>query len=330
VDGEFRQKAECVSALGRGFMHSEILFAANDAGVFALLEEDRTASQIAQALGWPARSARMLLDALAALELVTRSGDHYRNAPAASACLVPGRPAYQGNLLRHHANIARLWAHLGEALETGEAVPRDVPERTPEQLRAFILGMHDVAKLSAPEIVGAVDVSACRHMLDLGGGPATHTMAFLEANPAMKATVFDRPAVLDIAREEVARAGLQDRVSFLAGDIVADDYGTGYDFVLVSNVIHSFGADKNRRMVQKCYDALVPGGLLVLRDFLTDNDRSGPRSSLIFALNMLVAVGEGDTYSFAQVDEWTREAGFIEGRSLELAPQTRLWMANKP
>ena len=327
---DLRQMTDDLSALAKGFINSEVIFAANEAGVFSELEEDRSADDIAAALGWPERSARMLLDALVSLELVAKRGGRYRNAPIASACLVPGGAAYQGHILRHYRHMSRGWAQLPEVLRTGKPAKRDEAERSPDELRAFILGMRDIAKLSAREVLKALDLSAYRHMLDLGGGPATYAIAFLDAHPAMKATVFDSPPVIDIAREEVARARLEDRIDYIAGDLTVDDYGKDYDFVFVSNIIHSMGPEKNRAMVRKCHEALASGGLLVIKDFLTDNDRSGPAFSLMFALHMYVGTGEGDTYAFAEVEEWTREVGFSEGRVVDLTPQSRMWLVNKP
>ncbi|MBI4558484.1 MAG: methyltransferase [Candidatus Hydrogenedentes bacterium] len=326
---ELREWAERVNAIATGFLQSQVLFAANEAGVFAHLEQPVPAENVAAKQGWDARATRMLLNGLVALGLVAKTGETYRNTPMASACLVPGRPGYQGHIISHNRNTAVLWARLDESLRTGAAVSgRD--ERTPEELRAFILGMSDIAKFSAEEVLKVVDFSRRSRLLDVGGGPATYSIAFVKANPNLKATVFDRPEVIAIAREQVAAARLQDCIDYRQGDLVTDELGRGYDAVFVSNIIHSFGPATNRALVRKCFDALEPGGLLVIKDFLTDDDRSGPPFSLLFALRMLIATGEGDTYSFSEVKGWTQEAGFHNGHSKDISPQTRLWLAEKP
>lgn len=325
-----RAMADRLNDLTSGYIHAQILFTANNAGLFPLLEEERTAQDVAAALGWPARSARVLLDALVGLEIVQSRAGQYRNAPIASACLVPGRPGFQGNIIRHRENGWATWARLSEVLAAGTGVARDQTQGSPEQLRSFILGMQDIARISARELLDAVDLSAYTHVLDLGGGPAAYAIAFLEAHPEMRATVFDVPRVIPIAREQVAGAGLEDRCAFLAGDMTVDDFGKGYDLILVSNIIHSFGADENQAIVRKCFDALEPGGRLIIKDFLVENDRSGPAFSLIFALHMFVHTRQGDTYTFDDVAAWTQQAGFRDGRAVALTAQTRLWIADKP
>ncbi len=324
-----RKAVEKLMKLARGFMDSQVVFEANEAGVFPLLENTCTPGEVASATGWDARATRMLLDGLLAVGLVEKNGDTYRNSETASLCLVPGRPGYQGHILRHHHNISHQWARMGESLRSGTGIRADETNRSPEELRAFILGMSDVAKFSARQVLEILDLSPYRHVLDLAGGPATYTMAFLDACPDMRATLFDLPEVIEIAREQVEAANMAGRVTFLPGDLTTDEYGSGYDLVFISNIIHSFAPEANREMVRKCHDALETGGTLVIKDFLVDNDRLGPAFSLTFALNMLVGTRDGDTYTFAQAEEWTREAGFIDGRVFDLTPQTRMWVVKK-
>jgi len=319
-----------INEISTGFKGSMILFAANDAGVFALLEEERSADELAAVAGWHPRAARMLLDALVALDLIGKSEGRYRNTPIASACLVPGGKAYQGHIIKHQQNGWDAWARLEVSLRSGTAVERDAHERSPEELRAFILGMRDTARISARTMCDVVDLSTHRHMLDLGAGPATYAIVFTQRHPELRATVFDVPEVIPIAREQVAAAGLDERFAYIEGDMLADDLGSDYDLVLASNIIHMYGPVENRALMKRCYDALAPSGLLIVKDFLVDDGRSGPAFGLLFALQMLIHTPCGDTYATSELSEWTNEAGFAEGRLIELTPQARLWLAGKP
>lgn len=320
---------ERIGELASGFQRSQILFTANEANVFPLLEEERSAEEVAERLGWDSRPARMLLDGLVALELVRKNRGRYRNEPIASACLIPGKPAYQGHYLRHQHNGWDTWSRLAEAVRTGRAV-QTRPERTPEELRHFILAMAEIGRQSAAEMLNAVDLSSYSHMLDVGGGPATYPIVFLERHPHMRGTVLDRPAVVEIAKEQVRQAGLTSRIAYIPGDFLETDFGHGYDLVLVSNVIHMLSPDANREVIRRCFDALEPGGLLIVKDFLTDDERTGPPFTLVFALHMLVNTGQGDTYPASEVAAWTDAAGFEPGSIVDLTGRSRLWLARKP
>lgn len=326
---EIKEAVEKMNRMMRGFMVSQIMFTAMDGNVFAQLQEETTAQQTAKKNQWDPRGARILLDGLVSVGLVTKTHDKYKNTPEASLCLVPGGPAYLGHIIGHMKHLTRTWAHLTKAVRTGTGATEQYEDRSEEELRAFILGMKDISTFSARELLGVIDMTNYRHLLDLGAGPGTYAITFLQAHPQMKATLFDHPGVIEIAREEVAAAGLQDRIEYRPGDMTLTDIGNGYDLVLLSNIIHSFGDATNANLVKKIHDSMAPGGMLIIKDFFVDDDRSGPPFGLMFALNMLVNTADGDTYTFNEVAQWTRKAGFTDGHAIDMTPQTRLWLARK-
>lgn len=345
---DVRDLAAKLDAIAEGFIHAQILFTGVRSGVFQHLGEPRSASEVADALGWDERGARMLLDGLVGLEIIAKEDGRYRNTELSSRCLVPGGDAYQGHILEHRANGWEAWGRLIEAVASGGPV-EDLGKPMPQQgrefgepstgngedeedqrLRAFILGMDDTGRHSARDMLKLVDVSACEHMLDIGGGPGSYSIAFLEANPRMRATLIDRPKVIEIAREQAAKEGLEDRFEFVAGDLLTDDFGRGYDLVLLSNIVHMLGPEDNEALVRRCADAMESGGLLIIKDFIVDDGRTGPAANLFFALHMLVHTQGGDTYTESEVMGWTRGAGLEDAGMKSLTPRTKLWLAQKP
>jgi SAM-dependent methyltransferase len=128
----------------------------------------------------------------------------------------------------------------------------------------------------------------------------------------------------------VAKAGLESRVDFIAGDLTRFEFPKGYDLVLLSNIIHSFNPSVNRDIIRRSYEGLAPGGRLIIKDFLLDPERTGPAWSLMFALQMLLNTEGGDVYTWEEVAGWTQEAGFETGELIDLTEQTRLWVVRKP
>ncbi len=320
-----------VNAIANAYKRSQILFVALEGNVFGNLAAGRdTAEAIAEATGWSQRGARLLLDGLVALELLAKENGRYRNLPVAEACLVPGAPAWQGELIRHTRGSWEAWSNLETCVRTGTSTNREEIRRQGEALRHFILGMKNIASLSADQVLNAVDLGRYRHALDVAGGPGTYTIAFLKRYAGMRAALLDRPEVIEIARDEIRDAGVADRVTLIAGDCFETSWGGPYDLVFMSNIIHSFSYAQNAELVRKAFDALEPGGTLIIKDFLLENDRSGPAYGLIFALHMLVHTPAGDTYTFADAAAWTDAAGFEPGRAVPITPQTRLWIADRP
>lgn len=325
---QLRQWTGYVNNIANAYKKSQILFTALKADLFELLVSECSATDIAAKVGGSERGISMLLDGLVAIDLVQKKNGRYKNLPIAQTCLTKGGSAYQGNILHHNLSSWDAWAALDERVRTGTCAPRS--ERTGDALRNFILGMSNIATLSAREVLAAVDLSGYTRLLDLGGGPGTYAITFLKAHGQMAATLFDRPEVVEIAKEQVQIAGLESRFNYIKGDCLSSDIGTGYDLVLVSNLIHSFSNEENARLVKKVYNALAPGGAVLIKDFIVENDRSGPPYSLIFALHMLVHTPGGGTFTYEEIQGWTDAAGFDAGTNISLTPQTRLWIAKKP
>lgn len=137
-------------------------------------------------------------------------------------------------------------------------------------------------------------------------------MAFARVRDGIRATVFDLPSVVPLAKAHIEAEGLSDKVDTVSGDYLKDDLGTGFDLVFLSAIIHSNSNDQNRSLIQKCAHALRPGGRVIVQDFIMDKDRINPPHGALFALNMLVATDAGDTYTEAEVRTWMEEAGLSE------------------
>jgi len=178
--------------------------------------------------------------------------------------------------------------------------------------------------------VQAVEVNGARHLLDLGGGSAAYSIAFAKAAPGLQAEVVDLADVLPIAQEHIRKAGMADRITTRAGDMltVALDAGK-YDLVLLSAICHMFSPEENRQLLARAYQALAPHGRLVISDFILDADKTAPRFAALFALNMLVGTRAGASYSEPEYDAWLKEAGFGETKRVRLPGPANLMIAAK-
>src|SRR5262249_14638736 len=114
-----------------------------------------------------------------------------------------------------------------------------------------------------------------------------------------------------------AKLGVTARVEELAGDLRTTDFGERkYDVAILGNICHSEGPQQTKDLLVKMARALVPGGTLVIVEFVPDDDRNGPPLPLVFSLNMLVNTTDGATFTFAEFRDWLGAAGFRETRQL--------------
>src|ERR1035438_10241133 len=148
------------------------------------------------------------------------------------------------------------------------------------------------------------------HLLDVGGASGTWTIAFLEANPSGTATIFDLPHVIPMARKRLRKLGLSGRVRAVAGDFYRDELPRGADLAWVSAIVHQNSREQNRRLFRKVFRALEPGGRIAIRDVVMEESRTAPVSGALFAVNMLVGTPGGGTFTFRELKEDLRRAGF--------------------
>ena len=115
----------------------------------------------------------------------------------------------------------------------------------------------------------------------------------------------------------IADAGLDDRITTKAGDYNNDSLGAGYDLIFVSSIIHSLSCEATQILLNKCASALREKGQIIIRDFFMNENKSGPLFSALFALNMLVATDQGNTYTIEEVTNWLNKSGFTDIQVLD-------------
>ncbi len=322
--------------IARGFRPAKILMVATELGLFDHLEEPRTATEVAAKVKADPRAVGILLNGLAAVGVVLKEGERFKNGEAASRFLVHGKEDYRGAIIRHMKHTWFGWTELSRTVVTGKA-----PDRKSEQwldrnpwaeddwMRDFIWGMHAIARDLAPQVAAKLHLSGVRHLLDLGGGPATYAITFAQANPQLKATAFDLPGPCEIARENIALHGLTDRVDTLAGNFLEDDIGTGYDLIWASQILHSHDEAQCRLIIRKCVEALTSSGRLAIQDFFLNDDGYTPPEAALFSVHMLAVTPGGRSYKHREVSEWMVAAGLSTLQHIETSPQASVLVARK-
>jgi cyclopropane fatty-acyl-phospholipid synthase-like methyltransferase len=177
-------------------------------------------------------------------------------------------------------------------------------------MEAFIGAMHVIGLKMADSIAESLDLTRFKRMLDIGGASGTYVMAFLKRAPNMTATIFDLPNVMEMAQKRLDKEACSHRVELAGGDYTSHDLPRGHDLVLLSAIIHSNGREGNRDLFRKIFQALEPGGALLVRDYVMDQTRTFPPNGAIFAVNMLAATSDGNSYTFEEIREDMQKAGF--------------------
>jgi predicted O-methyltransferase YrrM len=314
-----RNNPEAVLRLAWQFMESRILLSAAEMNLFTFLDGvPSTAKDLSGKLNADLRGMTILLDALVAMGLLSKKEGMYLSAPDVAPFLADKSPRSVLPMVLHAAHLWKSWSKLTPIVKGARLNKTPAPSaRDADELSAFIGAMHVVGMPLAQRIVTAVQPGPARNLIDVGGASGTYTVAFLKAAPEMKATLFDRPAVIQIARERIAEERLQDRVRLVAGDFYEDELPGGHDLALLSAIMHQNSPRGNVALFRKVLRAMVPGGRIIIRDHVMESGRTEPKEGAIFAVNMLVNTAGGSTYTFNEIRDWLEEAGFASVRFLK-------------
>jgi ubiquinone/menaquinone biosynthesis C-methylase UbiE len=312
-----------ILALSGAYWKSLALHAGVRLDVFTAIGAGRlSGAEVARAVGGDERGVTTLLDALAALGLLEKADGRYANSAAARAYLVHGSPSDLGSMIRHHANLVPSWNRLHEAALAGGPVRSRSSHGDTGELEDFLMGMHANSFGTATRAAREIDLAGRRRLLDLGGGPGTWAVQFALANPGLRATVFDLPTTRPFAERVIAAAGVADRVEFRAGDFTEDELPGGFDVAWLSHILHGEGPQTARAIIGRAFRALEAGGLILIHEFLLDDDRTRPVFSALFSLNMLAGTPEGRSYSVAELSGMLADAGAKNVRLLPFSGPT--------
>ncbi|MEO6308919.1 MAG: methyltransferase [Nitrospiraceae bacterium] len=303
-----------------------VLIAAIELGLFTAIGTDVwTIPDLAREMKVSERGLAILCRNLAMAGVLKKQGEIYRNSRLGATALNAHHPAYRGDYLRLITSHWADWGRLLESVKNGLPLDHDEPEK-PDYRRRFTWAMHHRTLEIAPKIAAQINLRGARTLLDLGGGPGTYAMAFLAKNPTLLATVCDRHAALDVAREIASTHKAGARLSYLPLDLLTEAIPGGYDVIWYSNVLHIYSPKDNQSLFRRALASLNPGGRLLIQDaFLHDREGLFPGEASLFAVSMLLFTERGNTYSAAETRAWLTDAGFERITVLRMKKGTEDW-----
>ena len=311
-----------IQDMASAWQKSRALLAAVELKLFNHVGTGATAEEIAARAGTDPRCTDRLLRVMVTLGIMTKEGETYCNGLGAEQFLVEGKGEYLSSLF-HTAYTYRNWGTLDEAVRAGTAVI-DTSFDSGARREAFIEAMHRRARHDADDLVAHLDLSGVSRVLDVGGGSGAYSMAMCRAREGLTSVVLDLPDVTPLTRRYVTEAGLSERISTQDGSYHDADFGTGYDLVFFSAIVHINSFEENQNLMRKAAAALNPGGSVAVQDFVMEEDRLTPPGGAMFALNMIVNTRAGDTYTRADITGWLKAAGCDGTRYEKTGPMTAM------
>ena len=328
------------------FMRSSVLAALAELDLGTVILQNGNslgAAELARLCACDERGAEALLDALAALGYFAKTGTgaaaRYSVAEEYKSSLDSRNPSTFIPMMRHMAGLQRSWARLAWAVRDGKPQDKIPSILGAEQDRvSFIMAMNSIAVRLVDKAVaslfsaGVLSVaSKGLRILDIGGASGTYTEAFLKNLPESTATIIDLPVAIAQAKNRFTGTSLESRVSLIECDFSKDALPSGFDFAWISAIIHQMNREKSRMLYAKALDALKPGGIVGVRDYVMRENRTSPVDGALFGINMLVNTRDGMVYTYEEIREDLELAGFTQVvHAVDVPSMSAVVTAKKP
>ncbi len=317
-----------------GYLSSRALFSALELGVFdALAAGPGTAEEIGRRIDLAGRPARILLLALEGENLVTRTDGQYANTPLADTFLVSTSPRCMSPLGSHQAGHFDKLVHLTQALRdnvpvhAGTSYTGEFQNEPTVWARRWAEVMRASSELMAEDLAGAAQLEGHRHLVDLGCASGSYAMAMARANPDLRITAVDQPAIAEVAREFIAEAGLADRIDVRAGNIFTDSF-PDCDVALLSHVIQGFAGKRAYELLEHVHGWLPADGELLIHSHLPERARVPfPYQFGLILLANNTQGGEAHTEELTR--QWLTQLGLRDLTVREVSPISALVRAVK-
>ena len=318
-DGPAAVTPDAIMQLGTAYWGSKTLLSAVELRLFGLLSESGplTVDELQDRLGLHPRSARDFVDALVALRMLNRDDGQYSNTVETDLYLDPAKPTYVGGMLEMGSTrLYGFWGSLTEALLTGEAQSEvktggsffETVYSDPDKLAGFTAAMSGLSRAAGEAVAAKFPWHHYGSMIDIGCAQGAVPVAIAQAHDHVTGGGFDLPQVEPIFNAYVAKYGLSECLTFTAGDFFADPLPSA-DVLIMGHILHDWGLDQKRQLLQKAFDALPTGGALIVHEALIDDDRRENAFGLLMSLNMLIE-GLGFDFTGADCQGWMAEIGF--------------------
>ncbi len=305
--------------------------------VFDSLEDGaKTAEQVAEKTGASERALRILMNALAGLNLLKKDRQgKYSLTPESAAFLLSKNPGTHAGFFGTIApQIISRWLRLSDIVREGRPVVA-VNQET-EGTEFFSQLVENIIPLSYPpaqKLADHLKVAKTKNdirALDLAAGSGIWGIALAQKSPGLRVTAVDWAGMIPTTKRITQKFGVGDRFNYVEGDILEANFGSGYDIATLGHILHSEGEDRSRQLLAKTFRALKSGGTIAIAEWLVNDHRTKPLPSLMFAVQMLVNTEKGDTFSFNEIKNWLEEAGFKKVRKVEAPGPSPLILATKP
>lgn len=314
-----------------GHQRTAALHAAIELDLFrAIGDGPGDVASLARHCGGSERGVRILCDYLTIMGLIEKHDSCYRHTPNSAAFLDPRSPACMASVSRFMSDpqMRQPYNHLADVVRSGHTILPGEGSVEPDN-PVWVEFAHSMAPMMAPMTapLGGIVLQGLTgplKVLDIAAGHGLFGIEVAKQHAEARITAVDWALVLNVAKENARKAGVADRYETLPGSAFDVDFGGPYDIALLTNFLHHFDQPTCVGLLRKVHGAMRPGGRVATLEFVPNEDRVSPPMAAGFSLVMLATTRSGDAYTFSQLAEMYRQAGFenVTAHPVQTGPHT--------
>jgi ubiquinone/menaquinone biosynthesis C-methylase UbiE len=327
-----------ISQILHGYWALQVLRTGVELDVFGqLAAAPADVATVAAAVKADRRAVEMLLDALTGVGLLLKTGDKYSLTEDARVYLVPSSELFMGRYIKQNDEIDAMWRSLGETVKSGKPA-REVNQDAKAQeffpaLTEAIFPLNFATAQRVSQELKIAQLPAGAKVLDVAAGAATWSIPMALDNQQVHVDVLDFPAILEVTKKFAQKYGVGERFGYISGNWRNVPWQRDiYEVVVLGHILHSEGKELGKQLLRRVFEAMKPGGTLVIAEFIANNERSGPPFAMLFGVNMLMHTTIGCVFTESELATMVAEAGFEKARRMPLEgmPESPILIARKP
>ena len=309
---EIIKKIECLE-------ESNILISALELNIFSVMgKSSMTAKQVSRIAKIQSEGAEILLNALAGMGVLLKFKNKYKNSAVTYKHFCSLSPDYKkGTVMLKKENRSE-YEQLHKIIKFGRDYKQYESEETFDFRKMFTYAMHERSQLYANKVAKIICQSNVGKLCELGSGPGSYSVAILKRDKKAFATLIDRPAAIKVARQIHKNHSTYKRINFICGDFFTDSFESGFDTILLSNIIHIYNSKENKKLFKKVYKALKLGGRFILYDYFLHKNQINPYDAALFAVTILLYTKTGKSYTSNETISLLKDTGFTRLKQINV------------
>ncbi len=271
-----------------------------------------SAEGICRELNWDKKFGKRFLECMVSMEILNCHDGLFSNTKFSEKFFSEDSENYQGKSLKFERDLIDSWKTLEDTLISGKRIYNSGGKSETEyrkSLKAYIGAMDEAASVRAGELIHTINIKDRGTIADFGAGSGAFLKQFLKKNKKWNGIYCDLHDVVQLTKSSPWAESFNERISYCDANILVDTLGEQFkkiDIALLSNIIHCYCWEDNRKIFKKISKILSKNSILIIHDFFKDLSKE----ATLYDLHMMVNTFNGMVYSSQEIIGSLKEFGF--------------------